>query len=64
MCQNVRKDGRSKPGEWIEDLYTFVRNRRGGLNLIYNGFLYTAERSSSSSCPIYFIQTRYTIGTV
>ncbi|XP_059219161.1 uncharacterized protein LOC106083495 [Stomoxys calcitrans] len=34
----------AKYGVWLEDKYTFARNRRGGLNLIYHGYLYTAER--------------------
>ncbi|KAL9893483.1 uncharacterized protein ACN427_007581, partial [Glossina fuscipes fuscipes] len=38
-----------KTGAWLEHSLTFVPNRRGGLNLIYKGYLYTAERRYHST---------------
>lgn len=36
-------------GVWLETKYNFMPNRRGGLNLIFNGYLYTAERKYNST---------------
>lgn len=38
-----------RSGVWLDENYTFVPNRRGGLSLIYKGFLYTAERKYNST---------------
>ncbi|XP_055905413.1 uncharacterized protein LOC129940912, partial [Eupeodes corollae] len=36
-------------GIWLDTNYQYLPNRRGGLNLIYNGYLYTAERKYNST---------------
>ncbi|XP_055385051.1 uncharacterized protein LOC129614473 [Condylostylus longicornis] len=36
-------------GVWLDCLYEFMPNRRGGLNLIFNGYLYTVERKYNST---------------
>lgn len=43
------KDLFVRTGIWLNDKYTFVRNRRGGMNLIYKGYLYTAERKYNTT---------------
>ncbi|XP_069962014.1 uncharacterized protein [Bactrocera oleae] len=34
---------------WIAANFQFKRNRRGGLNLLYHGYMYTAERRYNST---------------
>lgn len=36
-------------GVWTHTQLQFVHNRRGGLNLVHNGYLYTAERKYNST---------------
>lgn len=45
----ICKEFKPRTGIWLNDKYTFIRNRRGGMNLIYKGFLYTAERKYNST---------------
>lgn len=36
-------------GVWIHTDFNYLPNRRGGLNLVFNGFLYTSERRYNST---------------
>lgn len=36
-------------GVWLKDKLKFVRNRRGKLNLIYDGYFYIAKRKFNST---------------
>ncbi|XP_037029119.1 modifier of mdg4 isoform X26 [Bradysia coprophila] len=36
-------------GVWINTQFNYIQNRRGGLNLIYDGYLYTSERKYNST---------------
>lgn len=36
-------------GVWINTNFNYLPNRRGGLNLIFNGYLYTSERRYHST---------------
>lgn len=40
---------RRQRGIWHRTRFDFLQNRRGGLNLIYQGYLYTAERKYNST---------------
>lgn len=47
--QILKRSKKPRSKIWIEGSYNFLRNRRGGLNLIYKGYLYTVERKYYNS---------------